>query len=80
MKHHDTVTASEIADFVYCPESWRLNALGVPSANQPERDRGTAHHAHKATAERVAGGSIAVGRVLVAIALIALAALWAFSR
>jgi hypothetical protein len=24
----ETVTASEIADFVFCPESWRLDALG----------------------------------------------------
>ncbi len=57
----DTVTASEIAEFVYCPEAWRLAQLGHGAANQPAQDEGTAHHAEKANAERVAGGSIAIG-------------------
>ena len=76
----ETVTASEIADFVFCPEAWRLNAIGAPSANQPKREAGAAHHEEKAAAEQVAGGSIAVGRILIAVALLALAVLWAFSR
>jgi hypothetical protein len=75
----DTVTASEIADWVYCPESFRLNALGHKSANQSVQKAGTAHHARKATAEKVAGVSIALGRVLIAVALLALAA-WLLSR
>jgi hypothetical protein len=76
----ETATASEIADFVFCPEAWRLAELGCQSANQTERDRGTTHHTHKATAERVAGGSIAIGRVLSLVALLALALLWAVTR
>jgi hypothetical protein len=72
MKHPDTVTASEIADFVYCGESWRLDALGHKSANRPVQQAGTTHHARKASAERVAGGSIVLGRVLIAAALLAL--------
>ena len=42
MRHDrpETVTASEIANWVYCPEAWRLDALGLPSANQQERDGG----------------------------------------
>ena len=80
MKSPEIVTASEIAEFVYCPEAWRLARLGHESTNQPEREAGTTHHARKATAERVAGGSIAVGRWLILAALLALAALWAFSR
>ena len=76
----ETVTASEIANWVYCPESWRLDNLGLPSANQQERDAGTRHHAHKAVAEQVAGGSIALGRILVILALLALVVLWAVSR
>ena len=73
---NDTVTASEIADFVFCPESWRLRQVGTPSANRVEQDAGTTHHTAKATAERVAGGSIALGRALIALALMALAAWW----
>jgi hypothetical protein len=36
----ETVTASEIANWVYCPESWRLDALGHEPANQLARDAG----------------------------------------
>jgi CRISPR/Cas system-associated exonuclease Cas4 (RecB family) len=76
----ETVTASEIAEYVYCPEAWRLSATGAPSANRPERDAGTIHHARKAAAEVTAGRSIAIGRILILIALLALAMLWAISR
>lgn len=69
-----TVTATEIAEFVYCPESWRLAQLGHDPANQSARDAGTVYHARKATAESVAAGSITIGRWLTAIAVIALLA------
>jgi hypothetical protein len=36
------VTASEIADFVFCPEAWRLEHLGTPSANEPQREAAAA--------------------------------------
>ena len=76
----DTVTASEIADFVYCGESWRLAQTGHQSANRDVQQAGTVHHTGKATAERIAGGSIALGRLLIAAALIGLGVLWAMSR
>jgi hypothetical protein len=76
----ETVTASEIADCVYCPEAWRLSATGAPPANRPERDAGTIHHARKAAAEVTAGRSIAIGRILILIAVLALAMLWAILR
>lgn len=76
----ETVTASEIANWVYCPEAWRLDALGLEPENQPERAAGTRYHTRKATVERVAGSSIALGRVLIALALLGLALLWAVSR
>ena len=79
MKHTQTVTASEIADFVFCPEAWRLAQTGHPSANRPRLDSGSIHHTRKATAERVAGGSIALGRILITVALLALL-LWVLSR
>ena len=64
------------------PESWRLNAIGAPSSNQPQRDAGTFRHEEKAAAEETAGGSIAVGRVLIVGAVLALLALtmWTLSR
>jgi hypothetical protein len=61
----DTVTATEIACWVYCPEQWRLqHGLGLEPANRKELAAGTRHHSRKAAAERVAGGAIALGRVL----------------
>ena len=51
----------------------------APSANQPQHTAGTQHHTGLATAETIAGGSIAVGRVLIVPALLALAA-WVMTR
>ncbi len=71
------VTASEIACFVYCPEQWRLEyGLGLKPANRGTRNAGTRHHERKAVAERVTGGSIGLGRALVAVALVVLLLLW----
>ena len=66
----DLVTAAEIASFVYCPEQWRLESgLGLEPGNRAAMDAGNRHHARKAVAERVAGGSLSVGRVLVVLAV-----------
>ena len=75
----ETVTASEIADFVFCNEAWRLAALGHRSANRAVQQAGTAHHRKKATAERIAGSSVAMGRILILAGLLALAA-WVLTR
>lgn len=76
----DTVTATEIASFVYCKEAWRLeHALRLPAANQRERTAGTHHHREKVSVERAAGSSQSLGRFLILAALIALAA-WLLSR
>ncbi len=48
----ETMTASEIAAWVYCPEQWRLTAIGHQPANQPTLDRGTARHRELASIER----------------------------
>jgi hypothetical protein len=71
----DLITATEIAAFAYCPEQWRLqHGLGLEPANRKELAAGTRHHARKAVAERLAGGAIALGRVLLVLAV--LATLW----
>ena len=75
----ETVTASEIANWVYCAEAWGLgDGLKLPPSNQAARNAGTVHHARKATAERVAGGFIAAGRLLTAVTILALLAIAAY--
>jgi hypothetical protein len=77
----DMISAGEIASFVYCPEQWRLEyGVGLEPENRAERDAGTRHHAGKAAAERVAGGSLALGRLLVVLAVLGLLVLWVLSR
>ncbi len=66
----DTVTASELGDYEFCPEAARLARRGYTSANQPARDAGTTHHQRKATAEVIAGGSIGLGKLLVVVAFL----------
>jgi hypothetical protein len=69
----DLISASEIASWAYCPESWRLEyGLMLEPGNRQARSAGTQHHARKAVAERVAGGSIMLGRLLAALAAVAL--------
>ena len=68
----DLITATEIATAVYCLEQWRLeHGLGLEPSNRKELAAGERHHSRKAAAERVAGVAIALGRVLVATALVA---------
>jgi hypothetical protein len=54
--------------------------MGLPAENQAALDAGTRHHERKAVAERVAGGSIALGRILAVLAVIVLLVLWVLSR
>jgi hypothetical protein len=77
---HDIVSASEVAAWVYCPESWRLAAAGYEASNRPEQEAGRAHHADKAAAERVAGGAISLGLGLIVLALLTLGLLWFLRR
>jgi hypothetical protein len=54
--------------------------LGLEPENRAALDAGTRHHARKAAVERVAGGSLALGRLLVAVAVLVLLLLWVLSR
>ena len=74
------VTAAEIASWTYCPAAWRLEyGLWLEPANRAALDAGTRHHERKAVAERIAAGSIGLGRTLIAVALVALLLLWWWS-
>jgi hypothetical protein len=66
----ETVTASEIAEWVFYPEAIRLSFLGHKSANQSRLEVGTTYHTHKATAERTSGDFIALGRILIILAIL----------
>lgn len=46
-----TVTATEVAAWVYCPESFRLSALGHKAENRPHREDGIRHHRRMAMVE-----------------------------
>jgi hypothetical protein len=71
------VSAAEVACFAYCPEQWRLEyGLSLPPKNRVARDAGRRHHARKAVAERVAGGSIVLGLALATVALLGLLVLF----
>ena len=75
------MSASEIGSFVYCNEQWRLeHGLGLEPGNRAAMDAGDRHHARKAVAERIAGGSIGIGRVLAVLAVLALLLLWVLSQ
>jgi hypothetical protein len=49
------VTASDVAGWVFCPESLRLSDGGHLSANENVLDAGTAHHVQMASVERRTG-------------------------
>lgn len=67
------VSAQEVASWVCCPEQWRLEKdLGLEPGNREALAAGERHHARKAVAERIAGGSIALGRLLIVLAAVAL--------
>lgn len=73
----DVVTASEIASWSWCPESWRLDALGAEPSNRADLARGETHHAQKAAFEERSRSAISLGWCLLAAAvLVALLALF----
>jgi hypothetical protein len=70
-KANDVVSASEIASWAWCPEAWRLEALGKEPQNEVERDRGTMFHARTAAAETWSRRVARLGRWLLVLGLVA---------
>lgn len=64
MKRSDVVSASEIASWAWCPESWRLDSLGVEPTNLAQLERGERHHAAKADFEERSRSAISLGWLL----------------
>ena len=55
----DVVSASEIASWAWCPESWRLASLGHEPENRAAMKRGEKLHARTARLR----GAVAVGDI-----------------
>lgn len=72
-RNDDLVTASEIGQWAWCPESWRLESLGAESANRAALARGGTHHARKSAFEVLSGVAISLGWWLLAVGLLLLA-------
>lgn len=66
----DVVTASEIAAWVWCPESWRLAALGHEPSNRASLELGEKHHRKKAAFEVLSRVLIRVGAFVLLFALV----------
>jgi hypothetical protein len=72
----DLVTASELAAWAWCPESWRLDALGHEPENRTALEQGEAMHARTATVAERSRAATSLGRwLLVAAAVLAALAL-----
>jgi hypothetical protein len=70
MEEHEIVSASEIASWAWCPESWRLNALGNIPENQAALTHGEKYHAEKAAFEVRSRSAISIAWWLLAAALL----------
>lgn len=63
----EIVSASEIASWVWCPEAWRLRAIGHRSANPQALLRGEEHHAQQAAFERRSRSATSLGWWLIVL-------------
>ncbi len=71
-KAPDLVSASEIAAWAWCPESWRLASLGHEPGNRASLKRGEVHHAEKAGFEGRSRSAVLLGRWLIILAVVLL--------
>lgn len=79
-RHRDVVSASEIASWAWCPESWRLNSVGHEPENRAAIERGERFHVEKAAFEGRSRTVISFGWWLLALALILAALAFALVR
>lgn len=72
----DVVSASEIASWAWCPESWRLESLGAEPWNRADLARGETYHVSQAAFEEHSRSAISLGWCLLLFAaLVGLVAL-----
>jgi hypothetical protein len=66
----EIVSASEIAAWAWCPESWRLETLGLVPENLAALEQGEAFHARTVAVERRSRSVISLGWWLIAAAML----------
>ena len=66
----EIVSASEIAEWVWCPESWRLKAVGLKPSNEAKLLEGEKQHAQTAGLELVSQRAIMLGFLLLLAAAV----------
>ncbi len=66
----EIITASEIAAWAWCPESWRLDSLGHAPENRDALARGERRHALTAHFERWSALAIKLGLWLLVLAVL----------
>jgi hypothetical protein len=69
-RNDDVVSASEIASWAWCPESWRLQSLGYEPENKAAIKRGEKFHARTTAFEEWSRSALALGWWLLAAALL----------
>jgi hypothetical protein len=65
----DIVTASDIASWALCPESWRLQSLGHAPGNREALKKGEDFHTRKAVFEERSRSAISLGWWLLFVAV-----------
>lgn len=77
MKKDDWISATEVASFVYCPESWRLqHGLKLKPGNQAALRKGEKRHERWQRTEKRSSWMIRAAGVCFALALL----LWLIQR
>ena len=79
-RNDDVVSASEIAAWAWCPESWRLSSLGHEPGNWAVLKRGEKRHTLTALFERWSILVIKLGIWLLVVALLLAALAFILAR
>ena len=66
----EIVSASEIASWAWCPESWRLHSLGAEPGNRAALEKGETQHAGRLVFEERSRSAISLGWWLFGLALV----------
>ena len=69
-RNPEIVSASDIAAWSWCSESWRLRSLGSEPENHPAMEEGKAFHERKAQFERRSRSAISLGWLFIAGAVL----------
>lgn len=79
-KQSDVVSAAEIASWAWCPESWRLDAVGAEPGNRDALVRGKKFHRWTSLVEVWSRQAVWAGVILVAAAVLVVALWFFFAR